>query len=58
MALGDSIASEGKGDYLYVEGCVLNTEGKPITGAVIETWETDADGTQTFTHQRSRGTAC
>ncbi|KAL4079492.1 aromatic compound dioxygenase [Scleroderma citrinum] len=41
---GESIASEGKGDYLYVEGQVLTTEGAPIPGAIIDTWEADADG--------------
>jgi hypothetical protein len=41
---GDSIASEGKGEYLFVEGRVLGTDGRPIPNAVIETWETDADG--------------
>ncbi|KAI0346414.1 aromatic compound dioxygenase [Trametopsis cervina] len=41
---GDSIASEGKGDYMYVEGRVLSTDGKPIPNAIIETWETDGNG--------------
>lgn len=41
---GDSIASEGKGDYLFVEGRVLDLQGKPIPGAIIETWETDSFG--------------
>ncbi|KAG1776767.1 Intradiol ring-cleavage dioxygenase [Suillus placidus] len=44
VGFGESIASEGKGDYMYVEGRVLTTEGQPIPNAVIETWETDADG--------------
>lgn len=38
---GESIASEGKGEYLWVEGRVLNTAGQPIANANIETWETD-----------------
>ncbi|TCD63494.1 hypothetical protein EIP91_005353 [Steccherinum ochraceum] len=38
---GGSIASEGKGKYMYVEGRVLSTDGKPVPDAVIETWETD-----------------
>jgi protocatechuate 3,4-dioxygenase beta subunit len=42
--MGASIATEGKGDYMYVEGRVLSTDGKPIPGAVIETWEADANG--------------
>ncbi|KAG6377344.1 Intradiol ring-cleavage dioxygenase [Boletus reticuloceps] len=41
---GGSIASEGKGEYMYVEGRVLTTEGEPIAGAVIETWEADDNG--------------
>jgi len=41
---GDSIASEGKGDYLVVEGRVMDTKGNPIAGAVIDAWETDGFG--------------
>ncbi|KAG0693679.1 Intradiol ring-cleavage dioxygenase [Suillus ampliporus] len=41
---GESIASEGKGDYMYVEGRVLTTDGQPIPNAIIDTWETDANG--------------
>lgn len=29
---------------MYVEGRVLSVDGKPISNAVIETWETDGDG--------------
>ncbi|TFK46830.1 aromatic compound dioxygenase [Heliocybe sulcata] len=41
---GDSIASEGKGEYMYVEGQVIDTHGKPVPNALIETWETDEFG--------------
>jgi len=44
VGLGDSIASEGKGDYMYVEGRILDTLGKPVPNASIETWETDSEG--------------
>ncbi|KIK77688.1 hypothetical protein PAXRUDRAFT_834912 [Paxillus rubicundulus Ve08.2h10] len=44
MEVGDSIASEGKGEYMYVEGRVLTTEGEPIPDAVVETWEADHNG--------------
>ncbi|KAF8656882.1 hypothetical protein AX16_002427 [Volvariella volvacea WC 439] len=44
LANGSSIASEGKGDYLFVEGRVLDTQGNPIPGTVINTWETDGHG--------------
>ena len=43
--IGDTIASEGTGEYMYVEGRVLDTHGKPVPNATIETWETDSDGT-------------
>jgi len=46
VPLGESIASEGKGEYMYVEGRVLTSSGEPIQGAVIETWETDDKGEQ------------
>ena len=37
--------SEGGGGVpMFVEGKVLNTSGKPIPNAKIETWETDAEG--------------
>ena len=45
---GESIASEGKGEYMYVEGRVTSTDGKPIPDAVIETWETDEHGEPIF----------
>ena len=44
VPLGESIASEGKGEYMYVEGYVRDTNCVPIPGAVIYTWETDDKG--------------
>ncbi|KAG6873332.1 hypothetical protein C0995_000191 [Termitomyces sp. Mi166 len=44
LANGETIASEGKGDYMFVEGRVLDTKGNPIPGAIIDTWESDHDG--------------
>ena len=41
---GDSIASEGRGHYMYVSGRILNTRGAGIAGAVIDTWESDGEG--------------
>ncbi|KAF7345468.1 Intradiol ring-cleavage dioxygenase [Mycena venus] len=41
---GESIASEGKGDYLWVEGKVKDTKGNPIPNCIINTWETDGHG--------------
>ncbi|KZV93878.1 aromatic compound dioxygenase [Exidia glandulosa HHB12029] len=44
VSIGGAIASEGKGSPMYVHGRVLDTSGKPIPGATIETWETDDTG--------------
>ncbi|KAK0239358.1 intradiol ring-cleavage dioxygenase [Armillaria nabsnona] len=41
---GDSIASEGKGDYLYMSGRILDVQGNPIAGAVMDIWEADQHG--------------
>jgi protocatechuate 3,4-dioxygenase beta subunit len=41
---GDSIASEGKGDYMFVEGVVTDLRGNPIPNVTIDTWETDGHG--------------
>ena len=32
------------GNYMYVEGRVTDTQGRPIPNAVIDTWETDGEG--------------
>ncbi|KDQ32085.1 hypothetical protein PLEOSDRAFT_1034258 [Pleurotus ostreatus PC15] len=41
---GESIASEGRGKYLYIEGRVLDTDGNPVPDALIETWQADETG--------------
>lgn len=53
---GESIASEGSGEYMLVEGYVRSTDGKPIANAVIETWETDSSGM--FWRLRTPARAC
>jgi hypothetical protein len=52
VSIGESIALEGKGEYMYVEGRVLTTSGDPVPGAVIETWEVDSTGKQSFEVQQ------
>ena len=44
LSAGESIASEGKGEYMWCEGRILDVEGKPVPNCKIETWETDDDG--------------
>ncbi|BGP06685.1 hypothetical protein NBRC10512_004763 [Rhodotorula toruloides] len=44
LKAGESIASEGKGEYMWCEGRVLDTQGNPVPNCTIETWETDNEG--------------
>jgi protocatechuate 3,4-dioxygenase beta subunit len=40
------MASEANEKYMYVEGRMLTSSGEPISGLVMETWETDDEGEQ------------
>jgi protocatechuate 3,4-dioxygenase beta subunit len=44
IPMGGSIASEGKGEYMYISGRVLDTRGQPIPDCLIDTWEGDTEG--------------
>ncbi len=44
QALGDDISGGLRGQPLLVEGTVARTDGTPVSGAVVDTWHTDADG--------------
>ncbi|KAJ7114085.1 intradiol ring-cleavage dioxygenase [Mycena epipterygia] len=55
---GDSIASEGKGDYMWVEGKVLDTKGNPIANCLIDTWETDGHGLYDTQYSHRGGPDC
>ncbi|KAL7004209.1 hypothetical protein EMMF5_006215 [Cystobasidiomycetes sp. EMM_F5] len=44
IEMGESIASDGKGEYMYISGKVLDLKGKGIAGCIIDTWEGDSDG--------------
>ncbi|KAJ7498101.1 intradiol ring-cleavage dioxygenase [Mycena galericulata] len=55
---GESIASEGKGDYLWVEGKVLDTKGNPIPNCIIDTWETDGHGLYDVQYSHRGGPDC
>jgi len=41
---GATISDDGKGEPLVVSGRVLDIDGKPIAGAVIDTWQASHDG--------------
>ncbi|KAF7309404.1 Intradiol RING-cleavage dioxygenase [Mycena indigotica] len=55
---GESIASEGKGDYMWVEGRVLDMEGNPIPNVLIDTWETDGNGLYDNQYSQRGGPDC
>ncbi|CAK5273520.1 unnamed protein product [Mycena citricolor] len=55
---GESIASEGKGEYMWVQGKVLDTKGNPIPNCVIDTWETDSDGLYDTQYSNRGGPDC
>ncbi|HEX3466715.1 MAG TPA: dioxygenase [Candidatus Elarobacter sp.] len=44
IADGETIARSGRGESVLVRGRVLDVHGAPIAGALVETWETDGDG--------------
>ena len=43
-ALGDSICQDGKGETCIVSGTVTDEAGRPISGARLDVWQTNADG--------------
>ncbi|KAK4055138.1 hypothetical protein OIV83_000418 [Microbotryomycetes sp. JL201] len=58
FANGDSIASEGKGEYMYVKGRVTDMQGRPVANCMIETWETDDEGLYDTQYADRNGPDC
>lgn len=44
LALGASISIDGIGERLNVSGAVKDLDGNPVAGAVVETWQANAQG--------------
>jgi protocatechuate 3,4-dioxygenase beta subunit len=44
VPIGGTIAAKGIGFPLFVRGQISDSAGIPVSGAVIEAWETDGDG--------------
>ena len=44
LADGADIAPGEAGEPLYVEASISDIEGRPISGAVVDVWQSDADG--------------
>jgi protocatechuate 3,4-dioxygenase beta subunit len=44
IGLGESIARHAEGPELLLYGQVVDAAGQPVPGAVVDIWQTDADG--------------
>ena len=44
LKMGDTISKDGKGDPTHVSGRVLDQDGAPIKGALLDVWQTSSDG--------------
>jgi len=42
--MGDSISLDGKGDPTWVSGRVVDLDGKPIGGALLDVWQSSSEG--------------
>ncbi|SIS96697.1 intradiol ring-cleavage dioxygenase [Belliella pelovolcani] len=54
MELGANIAQGDafdKGEPTVVRGKVLDSDGNPVVGAIVETWQSDADGFYDLQHE-------
>jgi len=41
---GDTISEDGLGEPLYVRGTVKDSDGNPVAGAIVDTWQASHDG--------------
>jgi hydroxyquinol 1,2-dioxygenase len=55
LPLGADIAGDMKGKPLVVEGLVRALDGKPIAGAIVDTWHSDDDGFYDVQHLEETG---
>lgn len=44
LALGDSIARDGKSEEIGLFGTIRDEAGAPVPNAIVEVWQTDPDG--------------
>lgn len=44
LAMGDNISLDGKGESCLFEGRVLDLDGNPVEGAVVDVWSDNEDG--------------
>jgi catechol 1,2-dioxygenase len=44
LEMGADLSKDGKGDPLWVSGRVIDPNGNPIAGALLDVWQTSSDG--------------
>jgi len=44
LPMGANICLDAKGEDMFIEGRILNTEGRPIADAVIDVWQANDEG--------------
>ncbi|MGO7335656.1 intradiol ring-cleavage dioxygenase [Rhizobium leguminosarum] len=44
LPMGTNICLDAKGEDMFIEGRILDTEGKPIVDAVIDVWQANDEG--------------
>lgn len=44
LPMGANICLDGKGEDMVVSGRILDTEGRPVAGAVIDVWQANDEG--------------
>ncbi|MGR6468382.1 intradiol ring-cleavage dioxygenase [Rhizobium sp. PAMB 3182] len=44
LEMGANICLDQKGEDMFIEGRILDTDGKPIEGAVIDVWQANDEG--------------
>ena len=42
--MGDNICLDAKGEDMFVHGRILSTDGKPVSGAIIDVWQANDEG--------------
>jgi protocatechuate 3,4-dioxygenase beta subunit len=44
LPMGSNICLDHKGEHMVISGRILDTEGKPIAGAVLDVWQANDEG--------------
>jgi len=44
LEMGANICLDQKGEDMVISGCILDTDGKPVAGAVLDVWQANDEG--------------